>query len=301
MTLACEDLAQYGVVLIPPSTEQYFELLADIEERLQRRPKGSPPVSDDELSFLSEHHTSASAILVNRASVAIASVAYIWWVRIGQDRIIPHSALPGTNASVLLPFELNDRVKKFDFYWNTIFPTSKRLMVCDVSWYGDNTDVRLPAPDELSQRGRFFSFGGGRPDDIPDGVKLTLDGVFFADGAFAGPNRLRSWEHTLFSAEAHLACAEVAREAHNKSVTPHEYFLRVQELTGQAENARLPPPLPATWYYSSQPLDPEPLRQQEQHIVGWQIFNLRKRVGDEGTIKKVAAWAEAPVPRFHRL
>lgn len=38
MALVCEDLACYGVVLIPPSTKKYFELLADIERRLQIRP-----------------------------------------------------------------------------------------------------------------------------------------------------------------------------------------------------------------------------------------------------------------------
>ena len=43
MALVCEDLARYGVVLVPPSTAEYFELLADIEQRLQTRPEGASP------------------------------------------------------------------------------------------------------------------------------------------------------------------------------------------------------------------------------------------------------------------
>jgi hypothetical protein len=53
MALVCEDLARYGVVLIPPSTEKYFDLLADIERRLQIRPKGSLPVENDTIKSLS--------------------------------------------------------------------------------------------------------------------------------------------------------------------------------------------------------------------------------------------------------
>ncbi|MGA2740891.1 MAG: hypothetical protein ABSG65_26065 [Bryobacteraceae bacterium] len=72
MAVVCEDLAGYGVVLIPPSTAEYFELLADIEHRLRNRPEGGPPVQGREISRISEHDTSGSAILVSRADVAIA-------------------------------------------------------------------------------------------------------------------------------------------------------------------------------------------------------------------------------------
>ncbi len=71
MALVCEDLARYGVVLLPPSTVEYFELLADIEQRLQKRPEGAAPVPDDVISRISEHDTSGSAILINKAHAAI--------------------------------------------------------------------------------------------------------------------------------------------------------------------------------------------------------------------------------------
>ncbi len=295
VSFACDDLVEYGVVLIPPSRAEYFELLADIEHRLQKRPKGSPPVSDESLSFISEHDTSASAILVNRANIAIASLAYIWSLRGRNDRIVTNSSLPGTNPSVLLPFGLNDRSKKFDFYWNTIFPGSKRLITCGGPSFGDNSDVRPPAADELSQGG-FVTWGGGRPEPS-EPVRLALDGVFFEDGGFAGPNRLGAWEHTVFCAEAHLACAELAR----KAASAREFFLDVQHLTDQPENGRLPPPPPPGAWRNSQLPDPQPIRKREFQMVGWQVFRSRQRLGDEATINSIKAWADAPVPKFHKL
>jgi hypothetical protein len=206
MALVCEDLARYGVVLIPRSAEKYFELLADIERRLQIRPRGSPPVENGTISRISEHETGGSAILLNRARAAIASVAYVWSFRKRNGRVIPHQFSPGTNPSVLLPFGLDDQIRKFDAFWNTIFPDSKRLMTADGHWYGDNTDVRAPADDELGHGG-FFSMSSGSGHDLDEPVKVMLDGVFFVDGGFAGPNRLGAWEHTVFAAEAHLVCA----------------------------------------------------------------------------------------------
>jgi len=77
--------------------------LADIELRLRTRPAGAPPIDDAALSRISEHDTSGSAILLNRAKVAIASIAYEWANTV--------TVLPGTNASVLLPFDLSERTR----------------------------------------------------------------------------------------------------------------------------------------------------------------------------------------------
>src|SRR5580704_7140095 len=133
MALICEDLAGYGVVLIPPSSQQYFDLLADIERRLRNQPKGLPPLEDGALSRIAEHDTRGSAILQNKASVAVASVGFVWWFRIKDGRVLPHRFLPGTNPSVLLPFGLNHL--KQETYWNTVFPNSKRLITAGGHWY----------------------------------------------------------------------------------------------------------------------------------------------------------------------
>ncbi|HEY6345152.1 MAG TPA: hypothetical protein VIY49_26960 [Bryobacteraceae bacterium] len=194
MALVCEDLSSYGVVLIPPGSQQYFDLLADIERHLQDRLQGSPPVFPNALSRISEHDTSGSAILVNRTKAAIATVAYFWSRRLPSGRVATSSSLPGTNPSVLLPFLQRERSKKWDAYWNTIFPGSKRLITVGGGVYGDNTDVRPPAADEL---GPSFALGAGGGNNNGEPIKLTLDGVFFVDGGFAGSNQLGSWDHLV--------------------------------------------------------------------------------------------------------
>jgi hypothetical protein len=302
MALVCEDLARYGVVLLPPSTAKYFELLADIEHRLQNRPKGAPPIDDNALSRISEHDTSGSAILVNQAHVAIASVAYIWsiWPFAATDgRVLPHCFAPGTNPSELLPFGLVGRTRRFHAFWDTIFPSSKRLLMCDGSQFGDNTDVRPPAADELWHGGFVWTSSEAMSDPLKP-LKLTLDGIFFVDGGFAGPNRLGSWEQTVFAAEGHLPCAALAREARSKGATPAEFFVQVQTLTGRTEGAPMPPPPPPPSLESKSP-DPEPIRKYEQQMVGWRVLDMRQRLGDEAAIASTEAWADAPVPKFHKL
>ncbi len=288
MALVCEDLARYGAILIPPPAAEYFEVRADIEHRLHNRPVGGPPVEVDAID------TAGSAILLNRSDVAIASIAYIWSFPGRNGRIFPHRCLPGTNPSVLLPFGLDDRGRKFGAFWNTIFPTSKRLLRCDGSLPGDNTDVRQPAADEL-WHGGFFMSGGSRADDLKP-LKLTLDGVFFVDGGFAGPNRLGAWEQTVFAAEAYLKCGSLAREARRKGIPAAAFFDRVRTLTGQMEEDPPIPPPP-----DLNPRDPEPIRKHERQWVGRQALDMRMRLGEEAAIARIEAWADAPVPKFHKL
>jgi hypothetical protein len=302
MGLICKDLAGYGVVLLPPDTENYFELLADIERRLQSRPKGSPPLppsDDDPPSRISEHDTSGSAILLNQAQVAIAFVAYFWTFRQASGHVVTASHLPGTNPSVLLPFGLDDRRKKLRAFWNTIFPGSKRLMTVDGRQYGDNTDVRPPAEDELWHGGSFGFGVGGRPQP-GEPLKLTLDGVFFVDGGFAGANRLGAWEQTVFAAEAYLACAALARETRGKGTPPDDFLAQVQQITGQTDEARMPPPPPPPHPAESE-ADADSIRRFARQWVGRQVLQMRKMQGDEAVIAAVAAWSDAPVPEFHKL
>lgn len=71
------DLPQYGVVLVPPSSPDFARLLTDIERRVANPvagsptyPDGAPQVSDIDHAF--------SAILVNRGTRPIADVTMVW-------------------------------------------------------------------------------------------------------------------------------------------------------------------------------------------------------------------------------
>lgn len=297
MALICEDLAKHGVVLIPPSRPEYFESLADIERRLQSRPKGSPPLGENDLSIISEHDDK-SAILLNRASVPIVSLALIWWFPGINGHVVPHRIVPGTNPSELLPFTIHDRYNKFQSYWNTIFPGSKRLMRPDGSKFGDNSDVRPAEADELSVGG-FVQWGEACSTTDLHPLKLTLDGVFFRDGAFAGKNRLGTWESTVFTAEASLACAALAQETLRNSQPPADFFRRVQEFTGATDVRRSSPRRP--FGDTPGPLDPEPMRKRQRELVGRRVLSFRKFRSDEQALNAIAAWSYAPVPKFHKL
>jgi hypothetical protein len=300
VALVCEDLAPYGVVLIPPASQAYFELLADIERRLQARPKGSPPIGNDALSRISEHDTAGSAILVNKAPVAIASMAYTWTFRDQNGRTRTSSYSPGTNPSVLLPFLQNDRVKKFDSFWNTIFPGSKRLMTADGS-YGDNTDVRAPAADELSSGG-FSGFSGGAQLGV-EPLKLTLDGVFFVDGGFAGPNQLGAWDQVAAARETFLALSALARDVRGTPAAQAEFFAHVQQLSGLTSSEPrvgpvMPPPRPPR---PGAGPDQESIRNYQQQSISRNVLMMRNRLGDRAAIAAIAAWRNAPGPEPHKL
>jgi hypothetical protein len=301
VALVCEDLARYGVVLIPPSSETYFELLADIERRLQARTKGSPPIGNDALSRVAEHDTARSAILLNRAPVAIASMAYIWSFRGQNGRITTGSVSSGSR--VLLPFAfLNDRMKKFDAYWNTIFAGSKRLLTADGGKYGDNTDVRAPAADELSSSG-FMGMGSGRSRDTGEPEKLTLDGIFFVDGGFAGPNQRGSWDQVVYAREAYLTLAAVAREAHETPAAQADFFAHVQRLSGLiGSERRMGSSLPLP----RRPIPPfgpnrESIRNYQQQRIARMALMMRDSRGPGPAIKAIAAWQSTPGPEPHKL
>jgi len=291
VALICEDLERYGVVLVAPTSERYFELLADIERALSVRPKGAAPVDAADLSRISEHDTRGSAILLNQASVAIASMATVWWSRGRDGDILPFRRLPGTNPSVLLPFALDPRQRIWSAYWHTILPASKRLLTVN-EMYGDNTDVRPPVGDELWSGGSFRVSAGLANDQEP--LKLTIDGVFFADGGFAGPNQLGSWEQATMAMEAYLDCAALAREALEKHTDAERFFGRIGEFTGCTEASSPPPPLHLN-------RDPAAIRAVERYDIGKIVLWTRKRMDDGKALAQIAAWSSVPAPKLHKL
>jgi len=252
-------------------------------------------MGDDELRRFAHPDIDSTAILLNRASAAIANMAFIWHVRLSNGQVVEHRFAPGTNPSVLLPFGPQGSSAKFRDFWNTILPGSKRLLMPDGCVLGDNTDVRPPAEDEL-WHGGFWGIGAGPMDEDLDPVKLTLDGVFFVDGGFAGPNRLRSWDQTVFAAEAHLACAALARQVRAKDLPAPEFFAQVQIMTGQTAKESMPPPP----FWGNESLGREAIRAYQQRMIGLEVFNHRQSLGDEAALDRIDAWNNAPVPHFHK-
>jgi hypothetical protein len=286
-----KDLADYGVFVIPPGDPKYQALVADI----QRQHGGSRFVHDaDSFEILRDRR--AAVGLLNGADQAIASIACIWHVRLQDDRVVQRRFQPGTNPSVLLPFGLTERSKKFHRYWNCVFPGSKRLINFRGTVMGDNTDVRPPEPDELSEGGTFWLGPGSRPQRGEDPVKFVLDGVFFEDGSFAGPNELGSWEQTVTAAEMCRELGELARAVETRQSGSSEFFEQVRVLTGQPEAEGYPPPPPPSLAGRG-----EILREHERRVAGWRVQNMRQRMADDEVIAQVAGWANIVLPPFRKL
>jgi hypothetical protein len=93
-------------------------------------------------------------------------------------------------------------------YWRVILPGSKRYIGAR-TMVGDNSDVRPPAP---AGQGGSNVFPRPEPLFAGDAIdSMTIDGVFFADGSFVGPDTQKMWERTVCNAQEQQALATVAR------------------------------------------------------------------------------------------
>jgi hypothetical protein len=300
MPIVCRGLEEYGVTLVPPSAPEYPQLVQDVLRRMRARPQGGPPVHNENFAAEPERLQNA-AVLSNQAGKAIVSVAYVWEVRLldWDSRIVTHSYSPGTNPSLILPFGWDESVKDVHRYWSTIFSGSKRILPFGGPMLGDNTDVRPPGPKEI-WHGGFISFGGfDPPDERKEPVSLSLDGVFFEDGGFAGPDQLGTWEQTVASAQAHLEMAELARKAKVSGLSAEDFALQVRRLTRQPESGRLPAPPPPPFPGLAQDLGQ--LRKYEQEMVGYRVLQLLKRRSERTPIDYIAEWPDLSIPDFRKL
>ena len=283
MDYRCEDLPRYGVVLVPPSAPEYAALLADIRKRLANPVPGSPPPVRD-----FEDPAAPAMVVCNRSQTAIATISWRWRFEPETGRPTGSSNITAGNPSLLEPFGLDDRMRKLYGYWHAILPGSKRG-IRGGTMFGDNTDVRPPRPDEFWTGGIAGGGGGGTRALVPlKSVTLALDGVFFVDGGFAGPDTLRTFDRVAANVEAHLRVAGVAREGHNQGLTPGETFARIEAVTGP-DRGRVPSPLPGST---------EDFLQR----IASQIGMMRRNGGDaDRVLYQVMAWGDIPLPKLHKL
>lgn len=292
MEFLCEDLREHGVVLIPPSSPEYEALLAGIRSRADHLVAGSPPLPEQLRPRIPDDPQPTSAILVNRSARTIAAIQ---WVRLFEEadgRTYFHAIGPGINPGVLLPHGIPPKHRKVASYWNTILPGSKRYVGPDSQMIGDNTDVRLPADDERWTGGGMGS-GGSRAGNSSGReirrITLKLDGVFFSDGAFAGPNERQFWEQITSYAEAHTQLLDLVRKGRENGDPAEQIIAGIKTLTGPWRE-RLPSPRSPGAPLRAPGLDPI-------QRLAWQFSHIP----EDRVIDHILSWADAPVPQFHKL
>ena len=295
MEFRCEDLPQFDVVLVPPSSAEYEQLRADIQRRNDHPVEGSPPLPESMRPRILEEDRETSAILLSRSQHGIAAIQQVWSFQEVNGRTYTSSIGGGSNPSVLLPFGLSEKILKLYGYWQVILPGSKRYLSRNGEQVGDNSDVRPPGPDEVWKGGGFgVGGGGGRRSQGPlANVTLTLDGVFFDDGGFVGPNQKGLWEQVVVSAESHLRLSRIAREGHDKGATPQKILAEIESVTGPATDHPPVPPPPRG--------GAEVYRDSALQKLARQIGMARKSQGDERTVYMLLTWANEQLPHFRKL
>jgi hypothetical protein len=300
MEFLCEDLRQFGVVLIPPSAPDYDARLADIRWRVDDPIEGSPPIPERMRGRIDDEDRETSAILVNRSPFGIAAIQQVWSFRESGGHTYTHSIGPGANnPSILLPYGIPERDLKRRGYWDVILPGSKRYLSRNGRMLGDNSDVRPPAGDEVWTGGGMgggsaSGIGGRNPVEI-ESITLTLDGVFFADGGFIGSNQQKMWEQFVARAEAHEQLTRISKEGRDRGDAPSKILADIETVTG-------PPPTGITM-----PIRPrfmtgmEEFRKAALQKLARQISRAQQHGGDDGALRMIFAWGDARLPRFRKL
>jgi hypothetical protein len=288
-----EDLPEFGVILVPPSAPEFPALLADIQKRIQNPVAGSPPArppgSDPDVPAM---------ILRNNSQTGIATLAWIWKTQTVDGRTTPSStSMIDSGPSVLAPFSLDERVRKLYAYWHVVLPGSKGL-VRDAELVGDNSDVRPPHDDEI-WKGGIVSVGGAGYSRFRSpviAISLAIDGVFFVDGGFAGPDTLHNFDRFTAEVNARLEVAKIARDGHNRGFAPAAIFEKIEGITSPDRGLAPPPPPPMRG-----PVDPAGLRRDDLQNLSNQIAMMRRDQSGDRVIYTLMSWTETPLPNFRKL
>ena len=299
MEFRCEDLPQFGVILVPPSSSEYDRLLGDIQRRIDHPLETAPPLPEAMRPRILEEDREYSAMLLNRSQHGIAEIQQVWTFEEVNGRTYTSSIGGGANPSVLLPFGLSEKVLKLYGYWHVILPGSKALSSAVMATRWATTAMCGHRPRTKSGKAGGVSGGRGRrrSQGLLPKVTLTLDGVFFFDdGGFAGPNQKGLWEQVVVSAESHIRLSRRQVKDHDKGATPQKILAEIESVTGPATD-NPPPPFPP----GNSARTPEAYRESALQRLGWEIGRARNSQGDERTISMLMAWASAPLPLFRKL
>jgi hypothetical protein len=283
-----DDLPQYGVVLVPPSSPDFAGMLTDIQRRVANPvagspsyPGGAPRVSDIDRAF--------SAILVNRATKPIANITLVWRSKHGKL-----SLGLMTGPTVLDAFSLPPTEATWANYWRVILPGSKRYIGAR-TMVGDNSDVRPPTPAEQGGTNLF-----PHPEPLLGGDaidSMSIDGLFFADGTFVGPDTQKMWERTVYCVKAQQALATVARAGHDRGESTAQLMSDVRVVTGPAEQ-RFPN---QQGHQLSQLTSAGDFQDWYLAQTGRSLDRQSHNEGDDAAVAMLLRWSNIKPPNFSRM
>ena len=280
MELVIEDLGLDGIWLIGPNSRYFDQWLGEILDRT-----GDAPAHVDAAE------RPAAAILVNGSGKDIAAWTLIWRFEKtnGTSSHRTHSHGIAICPSLLLPFGLQESDLRTIHHRMTIMAGSKRY-VGGGRVVGDNRDVQMDGTPGLPhERDR----GRRHPVDWREvrRATLSLDGVFFTDGEFLGPDEAGSWSRVTSEAAVHaetarMACDGIAR-GEPANVILDAICAAVADEPADQPKAGLRIGLRNKFRYT---------RQDEARMVE----TYRRHTGDEETLARLAKWQGVALPEFRR-
>ena len=292
-SFSCVDLHANGLTLISPNNNEFAPLLEDIRRRTQvRNPDGPPfppePIPDN-LEF--------AAILLNHSEKAVAGLALEWQFEDVTGHRYSSRSTSAFGRALLLPFGFRPEQLAVQGYWHTILPGSKRLLA-DRSIFGDNTDVRAPRSDEVWRGGAVRAGGGGRALTDTSRVRnvvLVIDGAFFVDGEFLGPNQMRLWEDVYHEGEVKIEAAHIAGDGKRSGRSATDIMVDIDRYTGPPPDPRSLPPMARR-----ETVEAEDFRRWHRgQLASWFSY-LRQQGGDEAVVDKLVSWLDTPLPKLRR-
>jgi hypothetical protein len=142
---------------------------------------------------------------------------------------------------------------------------------------------RLRREEQIRRPSRFRS------------VELVLDGVFFSDGEFLGPNQMHLWEDVYYDCEVKLEAARIAAQGKREARSAQEIVAEVNRFTGPPSDLRELPPMA-----SGEPVNAEDFRKWHRGQLARQISSQTQYQGDDGVVKMLLSWLETPSPKLRR-
>jgi hypothetical protein len=280
-TFSCEGIPGHGLLLVPPSQAGFTALVEAI------RPHAPCP-----LPARLDH----AAVLDNHGRAPLAGLTLEWRFEELSGRRFEHRATFLFGRTLLLPFGASAEDLASALYWQTILPGSRRLLTGE-GIFGGNGDVRPPAPEE-TPRGGFAGGAGGLHPHEPNifrRVELAIDGAFFLDGEFTGPNRSHIWEAVYYEAEVRLETARAARAALHRGGGTAEALAAAAGYCGAPAQGSGSPP----WLTSESVSAGDFRLWHRSQLAGW-LQRLGRLKGDEAILSMLLAWLDAPVPALRR-
>ena len=293
---SCQDIRDRGLRLVSPADSEFGSLLEDI-----RRRTAAPHPSIAVLPWPSiPADLEFAAILRNQSGHAIAALALEWRFEEADGRQTAHQIVSAFAKQLLVPHGLAPEFLRMTRYWSSIRPGSKRLLA-GAEMFGENTDARAPEPGEIPFGIGLGSSGGAAAGWLPPAgelreVVLAIDGCFFDNGEFVGPNRCRLWEQVCYEAEVMLEIAGMARAGRQRGLNSADVLAEIASFLGPPDDLRL------ERNRTGPGMDePEQFRETERGNLAFWLHHTLEHTGNEATLTQLLAWLEFPCPQLKRV